>query len=434
MRPMPRLVWLAGSFFALAFVAAFVDGGGGVWLALAAAAMGLAVVDGWRLRRGPVPQVERVSSRSVSIGHWSEVELRFTNDGRRALWLEAFDGVPATAEFDGLPRSFAVGAGETVSWTYRLRPLARGELVLAPADVLVASSWRLWARRVRLGKPSTIKVYPDFTAVLGLTLAAVEHRIQSMGIRTRARRGQGLDFHQLRDYQLGDTLRQVDWKATSRRRRIISREYQEERDQQFLFVVDCGRRMRSHAGGLSHFDHCLNALLLVTYIALRQGDAVGVLTFGGRDRWLPPRKGPATLNALLHGVYDLDTTLEPSDFTEVAARVRALQPRRALVIVLTTQHDEDEAELRAALSLLRARHLVVLASLREGSVEARIQAPATDLDAALSACAAVGFKAARARSLERLRGSHTLTLDVAPTDLAIALAERYLDIKRSGRL
>jgi len=201
-----------------------------------------------------------------------------------------------------------------------------------------------------------------------------------------------------------------------------------------LFVVDCGRRMRSHASGLSHFDHCLNALLLVTYIALRQGDAVGLLTFGGRDRWRPPRKGPATLNALLRGVYDLGTTLEPSDFTEVAARVRALQPRRSLVVVLTTQHDEDEAELRAALTLLRARHLVVLASLREGSVEARIKAPAVDLDAALSASAAVAFRAARARSLERLRGSHTLTLDVAPKDLAISLAERYLEIKRSGRL
>lgn len=434
MRPTPRLLWLAGALLALAIAAAFVDDGGRAWLVLAAAVGALAVLDGWRLGRGRAPQLERVTSRSLSIGHWSDVELRFTNDGPRALQLEAFDGVPATAELEGLPRSFSVDAGETVSWTYRLRPLARGELVLAPADVLVASPWRLWARRIQAGEPSTIKVYPDFTAVLGLTLAAVEHRIQSMGIRTRARRGQGLDFHQLRDYQLGDTLRQVDWKATSRRRRIISREYQEERDQQVLFVVDCGRRMRSHSAGLSHFDHCLNALLLVTYIALRQGDAVGVLTFGGHDRWLPPRKGPATLNKLLHGVYDLGTTLQPSDFTEVAARVRALQPRRSLVIVLTTQHDEDEAELRAALSLLRARHLVVLASLREGSVEARVTAPAVDLDAALSACAAVGFKAARARSLERLRGSHTLTLDVAPADLAIALAERYLDIKRSGRL
>jgi len=434
MRPTPHLLWLAGSLLALAFAAAFVDGGGRAWLVLAVAFGALAAADGWRQRRGLAPKLERVTARSLSIGHWSEVELRFTNDGPRTLQLEAFDGVPVTVEFEGLPRTFAVDAGETVSWTYRLRPLARGELVLAPADVLVASPWRLWAKRVNVGEPSTIKVYPDFTAVLGLTLAAVEHRIQSMGIRTRARRGQGLDFHQLRDYQLGDTLRQVDWKATSRRRRIISREYQEERDQQVLFVVDCGRRMRSHSVGLSHFDHCLNALLLVTYIALRQGDAVGVLTFGGRDRWLPPRKGPATLNSLLHGVYDLSTTLEPSDFTEVAARVRALQPRRALVIVLTTQHDEDEAELRAALSLLRARHLVVLASLREGSVEARAKAPAVDLDAALSACAAVGLKAARARSLERLRASHTLTLDVAPADLAISLAERYLDIKRSGRL
>ena len=92
----------------------------------------------------------------------------------------------------------------------------------------------------------------------------------------RRRRGEGLEFHQLREYREGDSQRQIDWKATSRSGQLISREYQDERDQQIMLLIDCGRRMRAQDDELSHFDHVLNAALLLAYVGLRQGDAVGL--------------------------------------------------------------------------------------------------------------------------------------------------------------
>lgn len=201
-----------------------------------------------------------------------------------------------------------------------------------------------------------------------------------------------------------------------------------------LFLVDCSRRMRAVDGDLSHFDHCLNALLLVAYVALRQGDSVSLATFGGVDRRLPPVKGRQSMSALLNAVYDLETTLEPPDYLEAAARLKAFQRRRALVIVITNQRDEDEDELGPALELLRRRHLVVLASLREMRVEALLGRDVDSFEAALSRASALDYVQARQRALERHRGRGVIPLDVAPADLQVALAEQYLEIKRSGRL
>lgn len=434
MRPTPRTLWLVGAVAGLALLASFVPALLAAWW-VAVLGLGLAlVVDAARHRREPPLEVERAVASSLSIGVRAGVELTLENPTHRAQRTWVFDGVPAEADLEGQPRRLLLPAGAAAELRYGLRPLRRGDLRFGRVQLLVESPWRLWAWRRLVGEEATVRVYPDFAAVAGLTLLALENRVGSMGIRARQRRGAGLDFHQLRDYQLGDSLRQIDWKATSRKRRAISREYQEERDQRVVFLVDCGRRMRSQAGSLSHFDHCLNAVLLVSWIALRQGDAVGLVTFSGADRWIPPRKGRASLHGLLRGLYDLEATLEPPDYTEAASRLRKLQPRRSLVVLLTNQREEDEGDLTAGLTLLSGRHLVLLASLREEQVERRLTDPVDSFEQALSACRARAFADARARALERLRGKGRLTLDVRPGDLAVALAERYLDIKRAGTL
>jgi uncharacterized protein (DUF58 family) len=434
MRPSGRLLRLTALWLALAFVAAFVPVVLWAWSG-AAVALGLvAGIDLIALWRRKALDVRRVVAHSLALGHWTDVVIELRNPEPNSELVEVFDGVPSTAESELLPRQVALPASSGASFAYRLRALRRGDAQFDLVQILRTSPWRLWARREFGGSPQTVKIYPDFAAVAGFTLHGLENRIQLMGIRRKQRRGEGLEFRQMREYIEGDTLRQIDWKATSRRRKLISREYQEERDQQLVFLLDCGRRMRAVDGDLTHFDHCLNALLLVSYIALRQGDAVGLMTFGGVDRWLPPVKGRASMNVLINSVYDLDTGLEPSDYLAAAARAKSLQKRRALIVLVTNQRDEDDDELRPALELLRKRHLVLLASLRETSVERLLHAPPDTFEAALRSCAALDYTQARRRSLDRLRTGGVVTLDLEPRNLPVALAEKYLDIKRSGRL
>jgi uncharacterized protein (DUF58 family) len=255
-----------------------------------------------------------------------------------------------------------------------------------------------------------------------------------MGIVKRRRMGATLDFHQLREYQDGDILSRVDWKATSRRQTLISRDYEEQRNQTLILVPDCGRRMRAMDGELSQFDHCLNAMLLISYIALKQGDEVGVVGFGGTRRSLKPVKGTPAMPKLLNHLYDYETTTEPSDFTEAAERLMALQKRRALVILMTNLRSEDSSHLMNAVRLMQRRHLVLVATLREAEMEKRAAHPVSNLQEALGYGALCHYFEQRSHLLNTLRANRIFTVDETAQNLPVALANQYLDLKAAGKI
>jgi uncharacterized protein (DUF58 family) len=285
-----------------------------------------------------------------------------------------------------------------------------------------------------VGLPTETQVYPNYEPVLRFALLATANREEQMGIVKRRRNGATLDFHQLREYQDGDVLARVDWKATSRRQNLISRDYEEQKNQSILLVPDCGRRMRAMDGELSQFDHCLNAMLLISYIALRQSDEVGVVGFGGVQRWLKPVKGPPAMPKILNHLYDYETTTQPSDFGEAAERVMACQKRRSLVILLTNLRTEDSADLIKAVRVMQKRHVVLVATLKEAEMEARTSQPISTLNDALTYGALSNYLQQRQQVLEQLRAHRIFTVDETAQNLAVALANQYLDVKAGGLL
>jgi len=280
-----------------------------------------------------------------------------------------------------------------------------------------------------------VRVYPNFAEISHYTLLAASDRLAQIGVRRLQRRGSGAEFHQQREYRRGDTLRQIDWKATSRTRKLIAREYQDERDQRLLFLLDCGRRMRHvDARGRAHLDEALNALLLLAYVAVRQGDAVGLMTYGGPRRWLAPRKEPDTVNRLLSEVYDLQPGLDAADPLAAARELMQRQPRRALVVFLTNSRDEDHPELLRAVDVLRRRHLVLVADLRESVLDEALTEPIEDRRQALRFHGAHDYLAHRRRQHERLQHRGARVLDLLPQQLPIALVNAYFATKRAATL
>jgi len=281
---------------------------------------------------------------------------------------------------------------------------------------------------------SRIRVYPDLAAAERYTSLARGRHLHLLGIHARRRRGTGVDFHQLREYREGDSLRQIDWKATARMQKFISRDYQEERNQDLIFLLDCGHRMRARHGDLSHFDHSLNAILLLTRVALRHGDAVGVATFGGNDTWVPPRRGSGAMRDILDALFDLYPSGDTPDYAQTAAGLLARHRKRALAIVVTNFRDEDSVELLPALKMLQRRHLVLLASLREQALDDALNGDVEDFDKALRVAAVHDYLGQRRDILERVRAEGVLGLDTAPRPLSASLVNRYLQIKQAGVL
>lgn len=409
--------WLPGQAWALA--------GAGIAL--------LALVDLLRLRARPSPQVQRQLPDVLALGVRREVQL--TVHSARPLHLEVFDLVPGDWECEGLPRRLVLQPGRRTTLDYHVRPLQRGAFAIEGLHARLQSPWRLWRQQRLLPPAQDVRVYPNFVPLARLALFSADQASRLAGAHLRRRRGEGTDFHQMREYRVGDSLRQIDWKATSRARRLVSREYQDEKNQQVLLVLDTGRRMMASEGGLSHFDHALNAALVVASLALRQGDVAGLFAMGGGERrWVAPRRGSANMQQLLRASFDLQPSIAATDYLAAASELSVRQRRRALVMLVSNVRDEDVEDLLGAVRLLQRRHLVCVASLREQTLEQALEQPVDTVHGAARAGATALYLQQRGKAHDALRSEGVLVLDVTAEALPAALVDRYLAIKREGLL
>lgn len=433
--PDRRLLIVAALWLLLGLAVAVVPGLLMLWQAAAATLLALAAGDAFagRRRRGRIA-VQRDVPHALPVGTWQTVNLRLSLEAGAATgWLH--DAHPVAFRSEGLPLQFTIASGRWLRVSYRISVSERGRQVFAAINLRCASPLRLWLVEETVATRDVVRVFPNFARIAHYTLLATDNRLSQIGILQRRRRGAGMEFQQLRDYRQEDSPRQIDWQASARVGRLISREYQDERDQQIVFLLDCSSRMRARDGDLSHFDHTLNALLLLAYVALRQGDAVGLATFGHpQTRLLVPRKSVATTQALMNAVYDLEPSLQAPDYLLAAERIDGQLRKRALVVLVTNLRDEDDDTLLPAVRQLRRRHAVSVASLREPVLDELLATPVADFDAALTRAAGLEYLQARRRQIALLRHGGVHVLDVGARELPVALINHYWARKRAGAL
>ena len=432
MRPAPLLIALLVLWGLSGFAVLFAGVPLWAWQVAGTTVVVLALLDALWLRRRPTPQVLREISEALPLGIEREVGVRLESLSRQRV--DVFDLHPSGWPMQGLPQSLTLAAGTAASFSYRLRPIARGDALFDGVQLRLHSPLRLWKQSRVAGAPQKVRVYPNFAPLTKFALFSAEQASRLVGAHLKRRRGEGTDFNQMREYRTGDSLRQIDWKATSRSRKLISREYQDEKNQQLVLMVDTGRRMMAQEGELAHFDHVLNAALVVSYLALRQGDAVGLFAAGGQSRWSAPKRGMATIDTLLRASYDLQPRPVATDYLAAATELSLRQRRRSLVMLVTNVRDEDIEDLLAAVRLLQKRHLVCVASLRERALDEALEAEVHDLPGALHAGAVARYLEQRTAAHEALRSHKVMVLDVASEELPAALVERYLAVKRQGLL
>ena len=432
-RPAPLLVWALVAWGGLGLAASIDAVSANVWLIAIAALAGLALLDLALLLHVSTPEIARTLPEAWPIGVERDVELRVEHYGRRQR-VTVHDLHPGGWAMRGLPRTLTLAADSVSTLRYHLQPATRGNFRFDGVQLRLHSPLRLWRQSRVAGVAQQVRVFPNFAPLAGFALFSAEQASRLVGAHIKRRRGEGTDFHQMREYRVGDSLRQIDWKATARARKLISREYQDEKNQQLLMVVDTGRRMLAHEGGLSHFDRALDATLVVSYIALKRGDAVGLFTAGGEQRWVSPQRGMGAIDTLLRASYDLQPAPVATDYLAAATELALRQRRRALVMLVTNLRDEDIEDVLGAVRLLQRRHLVVVASLRERDLDEALDVPIDDLRSAVGAASAARYIAQRAAAHDVLRNHRVTVLDVTCEQLPAALVEQYLSIKRSGLL
>lgn len=360
-----------------------------------------------------------------AVGRPFEVELTLRNEGRRELSLRLVDTVPTA---DPQTHTVRVGALSELSLRYSAVISRRGAHRLGPVTVRVRSRLGLFDRQVRHEVGTDVRVYPTFRQLRSWGLLAREAQ-QRAPVRVRRRPGGESEFERLRPYVRGDSYRHVDWKATARRRTLVTREFGQEVNQNVLFLVDAGRMMSAEVHGRPMFDHALDAALTLGQVALRRGDRVGLVLYDDKIRaWCPPRGGARAGFGLIRASYDVFASDREPDHALAMRWIGQRVRRRSLVVLITSVIDDANAELlEKVASTMSRRHLPLCVWLRDPELEAL--AHRGQDEGPFVAAAAAELLEERALQLERTERRGSLVLDVRPGDLTANLLASYLDIK-----
>jgi len=391
-------------------------------------------------KRGLIPvAVQRSVAEHLSLGAANPVSVVVRNGGGSALRLLVRDQPPPEVAHDGGPVALSLGPGMQEVVRYHVMPRAKGDYWFGDIWVRVTSPLGLLLHQGRTAARQPVRVFPDLTALRRYELLARRGRLQEAGIRVSRYRGRGTEFESLRAYLPDDDSRHINWKATARRRQLVTSQFQAERSQHVMLVLDAGRMMAGRVGRpglpprgeLTKLDYAINAALMAAYVTATMGDRVGLLAFASAVRaYLPPGRGRGQVFRLLQSLYALEPELVEPNY-EAAFRHLALhQRRRSLVIVFTDLVDRDCSEtLLRQIGALHPHHLALCVTVADAEVLALAHAVPAEVDQVYQKAVAAHLVADREAALSYLRRRGVHVVDAPADRLTAETINRYLELK-----
>lgn len=380
--------------------------------------------------------VFREAPPAFSVGRAAAVTYRWVNGTRVRARLRLREVRPDLLGGTQAPRGLAVPPLGEARETVPVVPARRGREQGGGFVVDSVGPLGLGRRRGRVELSWDAAVYPPLVSVRLRASVAQAQRRREQGMTPLRQIGEGRLFESLREWVPGDDLRHIDWKATARRRKVITRQYEAERRQQVLLVLDTGRLLTAEIAGVSRLDYVVQAALELAYAAAQHDDNVGVMAFAdGVQHFVAPQRGRLAVKRVLDVLAVVEPTLVEPDYPGAFRYLAARNRKRALTVLFTDVIDRFASDaLVANVASLRPRHLPLAVTLKNPELEhVAALRPAVAHDAFRKA-AAEELLRARDEALGHMRRAGVLVLDVPPDRAAQAVVAKYLELKRRGRL
>jgi uncharacterized protein (DUF58 family) len=391
----------------------------------------------------------------VALAGWGPLGLAFGLDLllslRRRVTVEAhapaelFTG--ATGELRLIAPRAPAGLRARIDWPAGLRgpediDFDQGEAA-APITAIrrgrwtIARLWLIWPSRLgllefvpRTKLDLTVAAIPDIRPVSS-GLIDVQVRSALFGVKENFARGEGSEFHQLRDFATGMDTRDIDWKRSARHGALVAREMRAERNHHVIIALDNGRLMREELDGLPKIDHCINAALALTWAAGLGGDRVGLLAYDARPRlFVPPEPGRRAFAVFRSRAADLEYRGVEANHTLAMATLMARTPRRSLIVAFSDFADATTAELLVEnVAALSRRHVVIFVAMHDPGLARVLEAAPDSLDDVARAVTAGEMLRERAAVMERLARLGVTVIDAPPRAITTKLISTWLDLK-----
>lgn len=402
----------------------------GLWeLPLGLLLLGLAY-EGWFAARTRLCLA--IESRDVAaLGQAVPLELRLRHDRGRELMVEIAPDTPEGVDTNEDVQVVRVAPEHGTALRREVVPRRLGSHAWPAQRGRLAGPLGLawWWRR--LDVEFELRVTPRL-----LGAQATPARGAHSGLRERPRVGAGSELLQLREYQPGDPQSLIDWKASARTGRLISREHTADQHLDILIAIDAGRASSLRAGELDRLGHYANLAAQFAEYAVGCDDRVGLMIFADRPlAALPPARGASAVLRIRQLLGAARSVPAEADPLRAALLVRSLARQRCLVVMLTDLEDATLAgQLAQAARLLLPKHLPLLAGLKSPEAEAMTEAEAHTWLDPYEALAAREYLARLQRNVQALRALGAPALVARPDRLRRAVFEAYVDFRRRRRV
>jgi uncharacterized protein (DUF58 family) len=427
LRPNACVLILAAAV--LAIVGAWEQSLAGLWrLPATLLLLGLAY-ESWVVSKSHLA-AELHAPEHLYLGRSAAIRIICSHSLKRTLTLEIAPSVPEFFDIESSIETLRIKSGERAAIERRIVPKRLGMSEWPALRTRGAGPLGLawWPRQVAC--PAVVRVLPDLFRSAGEVKG-----VSATGSQASVDTGAGAEVLRLRDYRAGDPPRVIDWKATARADRLISREFTQDHGLQIVIAIDAGRSSALRAGSLDRFGHYVNIAARLAQFAAARADLVGLVVYADRPlAALPPARGQNAVARLRSVLAASRIERTESNPLYAATRVRSLVRHRSLIVILTDIDDASaESQLALAVRFLLPKHLPFVAGLSSAEAEAMARAPARTWLDPYRALAAQEYCIGLERKARALNALGAPTLVAKPEQLEHAVFAAYADFRRRRR-
>ena len=391
-------------------------------------------------------EAHRQMNSKFSLGVENLVTLQLINRSRHPLRLQLKDDFPDEFLFETVIHNCCVLPRAHIDISYRLTPLRRGVYQFSDIHLRCWGILGLVVRHRRIAAGTAVKVYPNLQAVRQYELLVKRGMLHRIGLKNSRQFGEGTEMERLREYSPDDDFRRMDWKATARHRKPIVREFQTERSQDVVIMLDTGRLMaspillespaKSSQEAMLKLDYAINTTLMTAYVSTLKGDKIGLIAFADTvHQYLAPKPGKKQFLTMLETIYALPVHPVEPDFETAFKYLASKQRKRALIILFTDILDSDSAAgIASYVVQLSKHHLVVCVTLTDSGIVQLADQKSTDSRSVYQKAIAERLLQEKHATLEILRRQGVITIDVPAHQLTMAVVNKYLALKAKSKI
>ncbi len=385
------------------------------------------------VQRDAIVASRRVDDR-LSNGDDNSVELSFQNNYRFPVSLSVIDEIPVQFQVRDFYLKLSLSSGEDKQIDYNLKPFERGEYYFGALNVMVQSPLNLIVRRWYFSQNAMAKVYPSFKEMRQFEMMAISNRLTEVGVKKIRRVGHQMEFDQIREYIKGDDVRTMNWKATARRNHLMVNQYQEEKSQQVISVIDLGRSMKMPFEGMTLLDYAINTSLVMSKIAMLKQDKAGLITFNNAVRTIiKPQRTGKQMQIIMEALYNQRTGFEEQDLNALYISIKRQIHQRSLLIVYTNFESLISAQRRMGmLKKLAKDHLVLLVFFENTELEKLTKERAADIEGIYIKTIAEKMAFDKQLIVKELERHGIYTILTEPGKLTVQTINKYLEMKARG--